>query len=240
MLRKDKRSLTLLLLLGDGNLHLYKNLYGRITITHGLTQSDYQAWKAKLLSEIFERDVKVRTHNRGTASQVSVSNNRLNAWYKFCYPNNKKDLSRVLKYITHYEMALAVWLMDDGYVEPSKDKRAPNSLSARFRIFTCDQSEETQLKIIQWLNEKFQVNFKIKYAWDKRQNKHYPYLKCGQEDSLKIWKLIREFVLSFKSMQYKFRYIEEVYQMRIVQRIPDRRYNTTDDIVHASEKLEEK
>lgn len=234
MLNKDKRSMALSLILGDGNLYVNKQNYGRMTIDHGIGQADYQAWKASLLSDIFERDVKVRTGHKGNSVQIQVSDRRLRAWKKFTYPSNKKDIARILPFIRHPEMALAIWLMDDGYVEPSKNKKAPNSLSARFRLFTCDQNEITQQKIIEWFKINFDVNVKIKQAWHNKQQKHYPYLKLNQEDSLKIWEKIREFVLQFKSMQHKFRYIEQVYQLRIVQRVPDRRFkSTSDDIVRA-------
>jgi hypothetical protein len=58
MLNKDKRSFVLSLILGDGCLHYIRSngrLYGGITINHGNQQADYNAWKAKLLSNIFNK-----------------------------------------------------------------------------------------------------------------------------------------------------------------------------------------
>lgn len=232
MFNKDKRSMALMLILGDGNLHRRPDGYSLLSIDHGIAQADYQAWKAQLLSDIFNREVKVRTGHKGKSVQVQIMNNVFRAWHKFTYPSNKKDIARILPFIRQPEMALAIWLMDDGYVEPSKNKKAPNSLSARFRIFTCDQNEATQQKIIEWFKTNFNVVLKIKQAWNKKQQRHYPYLKMNQEDSLKLWGQIREFILQFKSMQYKFRYIEQVYQLRVVQRIPDRRFKSTfDDMI---------
>ena len=75
MFNKDKRSLILLLALGDGCLHYIKNngtIYGGLTIDHGIDQADYQKWKAQMLSEITGRDVKVRTGHKGKSIQVSV------------------------------------------------------------------------------------------------------------------------------------------------------------------------
>lgn len=214
------------LVLGDGCLHYIKwkdRTYGGLTIDHGLEQADYQAWKAQLLSHIVGRRVKVRSGHRGKSVQVSVSWKRFKAWRKFIYPNGKKDLQKILPFINNPEFALAVWLMDDGYVEGSKNKRTPNSPSARFRIFTCSQPEDKHQGIIDWFKTNFDTTVKIKYI-RKKSGKTYPYIKFNQEDSLKMWGKIREFVLQFKSMQYKFRFIEQVYQLRVVQRTPDRRY----------------
>jgi hypothetical protein len=224
MLNKDKRSIVLSMVLGDGCLHYIKNknrIFGGITIDHGLQQADYQAWKAKMLSEIFDRDVKVRTGHKGKSVQVSVCAKRLRAWRKFCYPNGKKSLPKVIKYIRHPELAVAIWLMDDGYVEPSifkNDQGVKENKSARFRIFTCDQTLEEVEYLVKWFKENFNVNAKIKHHTDSRTKNTYPIIKFNEVDSLIIWNKIRDFVLNFKSMQYKFRYIEQIYQFKFLQR----------------------
>lgn len=222
MKNKDKRSLIFSLILGDGCIHYTsaKNKLGQprsgaITISHGIGQSDYQAWKAQLLSQIFNRNVKVRTHNKGSAVQVSVSAKVFKAWRKFCYPNGQKQIPSVLKYINHPEMALAIWLMDDGYVEPSLDKRYPDKCyGAVFRIFTCDQSDENQKLIIKWFQDNFDVNPKVLII--KKKDKYYPFIKFNTPDSLKLWEKVRPFILQFHSMKHKFRYMEMRYQYKSV------------------------
>lgn len=219
MINKDKRSLLLSLILGDGCLHYIRNhgnLYGGLTIDHGLEQADYQSWKAKLLSDIFNKDVKVRTGHRGRSVQVSVSMKRFRAWRKFTYPNGKKSIPKILKFIRHPEFALAVWLMDDGYVEPSihNDK----VYGAAFRIFCCDQSPEELEFIMKWLKDNFDVDSKVRFQ--KTRGKMYPFIKINAKDSLKIWKKIREFVLQFKSMKKKFRHAESyLNHTNLLQRI---------------------
>jgi hypothetical protein len=216
MTRKDKRSLTLMLLLGDGNLHVMRSKYGLLTIDHGIEQSDYQAWKARLLSDIWNKNVKCRPGHKGKSVQVQIYHRRFKAWKKFTCPNNKKNLGKILPFILHKELALAVWLMDDGYVEASFTKN--KNYSAAFRIFTCDQDNETQDKIIQWLKNNFNVDAKIRYTLKRSTNKKYPFIKINHADSIKIWEHIRKFVLQFKSMQYKFRHMESIYQKRLSQR----------------------
>lgn len=224
MLNKDKRSLVLSLILGDGCLHYIKNsgkIFGGLTIAHAPKQGDYLSWKAKLLSDIFNRKVVVRGQADRDILQISVCVKRLRSWRKFCYPKNKKSIPKILKFIKHPEMALAIWLMDDGYVENSISKLANDSkknYGARFRIFTCDQSEQEHSEMIKWFKDTFSVEAKVKQQRNNKKDKSYPFLKFGQADSLILWEKIREFVLQFKSMQHKFRYIEQIYQSRISQR----------------------
>lgn len=228
MLNKDKRSLILSMVLGDGCLHyLHKNnkgTYGSLTIDHGIQQADYVAWKANIISNIIGRDIKVRPGHNGKSVQISVSWNRLKAWRKFCYPNGKKDLTKILPFINHPEFAVAIWLMDDGYVEPSISKLATGekkNYGARFRIFTESQPIADQQYFVNWFITHLNVTPMIKTYNCKKTKSKKPFLKFTQEDSLKIWSIIREQVLSLKSMQYKFRYIEQIYQSKILQRNPN-------------------
>lgn len=218
MLRKDVRSIILSFLLGDGCLHYTSNrVSGSLTIDHGIIQADYQKWKAELLSQVLNRKVKVRTGHKGNSVQVSVCFKRFKAWRKWLYPNNKKDVTRVLKYINNPIFAFCVWLMDDGYCEPSFSKVASGEkklYGAFFRIFTCAVPLEHHEILIKWFTDNLGITPKILFS------KQYPFLKFTQKDTLKIWEQIREFILQFKSMRYKFRYVEQIYQLRMLQRSP--------------------
>jgi len=217
MLNKDKRSLMLCLVIGDGCLHYIRNngkVYGGITIQHGLEQSDYISWKAQMLSALTGKNVKVRTAQKGTAVQCSLCWKRLRAWRKFCYPNGKKDRARIFRFIRHPEMALAIWLADDGY----------NETSAQLRLFSCGSKD--QAPIVEWLKQ-FNVAPRVKTQHVKWIGKDYEYVKFTVEDSLKLWALCRDFLLQFRSMRHKFRYIEHKYQQRVLQRTPP----NGDDIV---------
>lgn len=224
MLNKDKRSLFLCTLIGDGCLHIDNRGYGRYNIVHGVTQSDYQTWKAQLLSEVFSKPLKLYSGHKGKSIQIQMCMKRFRAWYKIFYKNKIKDIPKILKFIRHPELALILLLMDDGYAEPSFSKLATGEkklYGARFRIFLCDQTETQLIDIIAWLKHNFQIEAKIQYQLSSKQNKRYPFLKINQKDSLRIWKLIRVFVLRFKSMKYKFRHIESTYQSRNLQPQPN-------------------
>ena len=234
MTNKEKRSKVFSMLLGDGCIGVYKTdgyKTGRLVIDHGLSQSDLQKWKAQQLSEIFNQPVKTGYGHKGKSMQLCVRNKKFKAWRKFTYPNGRKSLPLVLKYITDPIFAMAVWLMDDGYCEPSFSKLADGSkknYGARFRIFTATQTDEEMLQIKEWIDREFNVNCSIKKHYDSRQKKYYPLIKLGAPDTLKVWKLIRDLVLQFESMKYKFRYVEQIYQFKITQPTPS---DKLDDIV---------
>lgn len=246
MLRKDIRSLTLALILGDGCLYYVKRkvrrwmtgsnqstrtenpecgkeiLYGYIAIDHCTKQRDYQEWKAQLLSEMFRKDVRLRSGHNGRSIQISLSDKRLRSWRKFTYPNGEKDLRKILPFIRHKVLATAIWYCDDGYAE-----RNGNGRLCGLRLFTCDQSLETQKVIKQWFYDEYGIKQVVKYQKSKQQEKSYPYLKLNKEHSLMLWKQIREFVLMFNSMKIKFKIIEDCYQKDCLQRAPSK----DDDIV---------
>lgn len=236
MFNKDKRSLLMSFILGDGCLHITSNgLSGSITVDHGIGQADYVSWKAKMISTITGRDVKMRQGHNGNSVQFSVTFKRFKAWRKFTYPNGKKALTRILPFIHHPEFALAIWLMDDGYVEPSITKLTTGekkNYGARFRIFTNDQPIKDHDYFVKWFQDNLNVTPMIKQH--RKGDKVYPLLKFTQADSLKIWEKIREHVLQFKSMQYKFRYIEEIYQFKILQRTTS--LPKEDDIVQENQR----
>ncbi len=216
------------MVLGDGCLSIITNngrKYGLLSVDHGLAQTDYVTWKAQIISKIFEKEVKIRNGHKGKSVQFQICAKRLRAWRKFCYPNNKKAFTRILPFIKHPEFAIAVWLMDDGYVEPSFSKLADGTkknYGARFRIFTESQPIDDHEYFIKWFQDNLNVTPKVHFTTSKRSGKTTPFLKFTQSDSLILWEKIRETVLSLKSMQYKFRYIEQIYQLKLSQRTPSK------------------
>lgn len=210
MQNKEQRSFILSMVLGDGCLHnTSNNVSGSLTIDHGIAQADYIEWKAQFLSKITARNIKTRKGHKGKSIQISVCMKKFKAWRKFCYPNGKKVLTRILPFITNPEFALAIWLMDDGYVEVNGSNKG-----AKFRIFTCSEPIKDHEYFIEWFRDKLKVTPKIAYQ------KEYPYLKFNQEDTLILWEKIRDFVLQFNSMKYKFRNVESTYLKKLAQRTP--------------------
>ena len=198
--------------IGDGCLFYHKRgkkTYGGFAVEHCVAQKDYLEWKAKLISNITGRAVKVRNSKGGTAAQISVCMKRFKAWRKWLYPNGKKDVTRILKYIDNPWFCIAVWLMDDGNVNPSITNK--KLYGARLRIYSMETPIDQQQVLIDWMTKELGVTPTVGF-----QKRHYkeqddPFLKFNQKDSLIIWEQIRDFVLQFYSMQYKFRNIEAIY-----------------------------
>lgn len=223
MLRKDKRSMLLSLVIGDGCLHYHKRghkTYGGLTIAHSTHQADYIAWKAKLIGSILGREIRLRktSNSKGFGNenseliQIAASWKRFKAWRKFVYPKGKKDKSKILKFIVNPEFLIAVWLMDDGYVEGKINKKYGKCYNANLRIFISDQNSDQCSKIQDWIKNKF--GFTTVLKMQKTRGKEYPFLKINSSDSLILWDKIRDFVLQFKSMHHKFRFLEMRYQYK--------------------------
>lgn len=210
------------MLLGDGCLSKNKNnVY--FSIIHGQQQKDYIEWKRQLFEQVTKSEVKLlmsyvkcqgKTFER---YKFQKGMKRFRTWRKFFYPNDKKDASKIIKYIRHPELAMAIWLMDDGTVNYNKKNR-----STSLRIHTDSETITSVENLIVWINSAFNVNAKIymrKYG-SKHNFKQHPTIRFNTNDMLKIWSVVRELCLKFKSMQHKFRNLETLYQNRLLQRTP--------------------
>jgi hypothetical protein len=232
MLNRDKRSKVLSMCFGDGCLHYIRSggkLFGGLTIDHGLDQTDYITWKAQILREITGREINVRQGHRNKSVQISVCMKRFRCWRKHIYLNGKKDISRMLSFITDPNFLLAVWFMDDGYVAPNIFNGKISSIA--LRLYTCSETEETHKLIIQWFKDTFNVEPRIKYI-KRSEIKKDPYLQFSLNDSFKLWVLMKDLVLQFPSMQFKFRHANNLYTSRFLQ--PPLNPIRVNDIVSAS------
>lgn len=226
MLNRDKRSKLLSLILGDGciseNKLKTKNgtkiIGGAIIINHTYKQKDLLDWKQSLIEDILDRKLNQRkiTQNNKTWDiqtiqyEIKAFSKKFRAWRKFCYPNGKKDLSKVLKFINDPVFATAIWLMDDGNCQATSAKHF--ELFTAIRLHTCDQTYDTHLKLVKWFEDNFNVQPKIKIQHKKKTNRNYFYLVFNVTDSLIIWEKVRDIILPITSMKYKFRTLEARYQ----------------------------
>lgn len=221
MLNKDKRSLLMCLVLGDGCLWTPKNNRGskndgRFIVEHCAAQKDYLSWKAALVGDAMGRLVKQEFRESVNSYKFQLYSRRFRSWYAACYPGRIKHRGRIFRFIRHPEMALAIWMMDDGYIEPTIQDGI--LYSACLRIFSCSSTPEDHEEIIGWIKTNFSVEPRILYQ--RTRGKAYPFLKFGANDSMTLWKRLREFILQFDSMKHKFRYIEERYQKKCLQNPP--------------------
>lgn len=224
MLNKDKRSIILSMVLGDGCIGTADNHYkgktypsGKITIKHGAKQQDYLNWKAEILSATVEKQIKVHPTKSYVKAldksydqfQLSWSYKPLRSWKKIFYNNNTKRIPKILKFIRHDSFAAAVWLMDDGSCTKTKKKNGTIVFTGLI-LYICDQFREDCEEILKWWNTTFKVNGKLKWQKQKYKGviKEFPKIYFSNLDSLKIWEQIRPFVMQIPSMVDKFQSVE--------------------------------
>lgn len=231
MLNKEKRSTLLSFLLGDGCLYGHRNkvkqgnkIYsGELIISHTYKQKDLLEWKKNIIENIIGKKLNMRKIQQNnnvwdiqtTQYEIRFSSKKFRSWRKFCYPNNRKDLSRVLRFILDKDFALAVWLMDDGNCQATS--ATFHEKFTAIRLHTCDQFYETHVKLVEWFKNNYNVEPKIKIQYKKKTNRYYYYLVFNVVSSLIIWEKVRHVILTIPSMKYKFRTLENRYQLGVLQ-----------------------
>lgn len=223
MTRRDKRSLILCLVLGDGSLFSDKR-HSRITISHCDAQADLLSWKAALVGNITGRYPKMRIggtskYSQSRGLQFSLHWKRIRAWHKRFYPNRKKDRLKMLPFIHHPELAIAIWLCDDG----SSDK------DGRLRLHTNAMSQEDNTTLSEWIFKHLGVRPKVLSQWSSLRKRSYAYLQFNVTDTVVLYTKVRDFLLQFDSMKNKFQRTERRFQ-RVSTEPSASRYGK--DIVH--------
>ena len=228
MTNREKRSDILMMLLGDGNLHWntkYNSATGYITIKHGPKQFDWLQWKKEIYNKASGKNAKtydkvsyVAALNRSYNQQAFQSSSRkYRTWYKMIYPGRKKDITRILKFITNPVLATAVWLGDDATVQTSRINHRKPELGRRavgLIIYTCDQTVEQCEEIKKWFEYNLKVSPRIKFhnCVYKGEKKCYPIIKFTMTESLILWDKVRDILLQIPSMNNKFNKMEIQYQ----------------------------
>ena len=178
-------------MLGDGFLAcIGKKGSVRLTMTHCEKQLDYLLWKKEIMSNyvnMVQGPYTEKTRNSTRWSWASINLNDFKFFHKLFYENNKKIIrEEVGHYLT--PLGMAVWFMDDGWKNHS-------NLRISSEGFTKLENE-TLSRIIK-LN--FDINCKV--AEYTRHNKKYCYLSFNKENSIKLTKLIKPYVIDL--MSYK-------------------------------------
>ena len=249
MENRDKRSILLSFVLGDGCLHrsgpAQRNKMGYISIKHGWKQEDYVHWKASMLSKVMNKEVKVHSAKSTVKAlnktydqfKIQIGWKRMRAWRKFCYPNEMKSFKRILPFINHEEFALAVWLMDDGSVDASKKTRVDGTnikVCCGLNLYLGECFKEDAEYCQKWMKEKFNIDCKLKWQAYKYKGtlRYYPHLRFNVQQSIQVWNIIKDTVISIPSMRQKFSVLEaRANRSDLLQ--PQSRKNFREDIVQA-------
>lgn len=181
-------------LLGDGSLERrWKNT--RLRIDHTIAQREYVLWKYDALQDVATRKPTLLCERDKRSGKIGVrlyfstkAMLELNQYYDLFYPDGKKRIGDwVLRYCTH-PIALAVWLMDDGYKRNDCDA---------IRLSTDSFSFEEHL-ILQKL---FKKNFNIESRLHKKKNAYNIYIPKKEMEKMRL--LLDPYVIT--SMKYKLR-----------------------------------
>lgn len=178
-------------MLGDGHLSC-NGTAPRLNIIHSIKQMDYFFWKKEIMGNFINncQIYKEKTRNSTRISSTSIVHNEFSFYYKLFYDNKKKIIKdELINYIT--PMAMAVWVMDDGWKNYSNIRISSES-------FTKIENEKLQYMI------KINFNIYCKVAEYNRNNKKYYYLSFNKENSILLTKLIEPYFE--ESMKYKLVY----------------------------------
>lgn len=163
--RQDWRGAVIGMVMGDGSLYRNQLRNGqptgdyKIDIGHGDKQFGYLLHKKGIVNQIFDYDIpiteKIVQNKYLLCRFVSRTHPRLSTIGKEIYINGKKRItSWVLDNIT--DEGMAYWYMDDGCLY--KRKNRPNNFTTILAVNGFLEEDVDRMLI--WLNEKYQSQFK--------------------------------------------------------------------------------
>ena len=200
---KESRNLLIGMLLGDGTIS-NNNVF---KIAHAESQKDYLEWKIKQLNNCGIRNNGIKSYikTRGYNIGVPVYYTQLNiipfikVLRRVCYKGKKIIGNRkLLNRLSPKE--IAIWYMDDGYINIRKDKGRPCGFY--IKISTCEPKEEVQ-NIIDYFKEVWNINF---YMFHEGKKEDSYSLCCGTKEGLKFIELVKPYVSEVPSMIHKITY----------------------------------
>ena len=201
-LSKEQKRLLIALLIGDGTIssnYVFK-------LSHSIDQREYLEWKVRLLNKLGIKNNGIKEYisscgyNKGKGviySQMSL-NSTIKALRRSVYIPKKTFTRNLLNWLD--EQGLAIWFMDDGFININESSQRSTSIQQNIRISTC-VDESTCNMIIQYFKEKWGINFKPYLE----KSKLFSIRACSNEDSDNFIKIVRPYVEQVPSLLYKIR-----------------------------------
>ena len=198
---KESRNLLISMLLGDGTIS-NNNVF---KLSHGYKQKEYLKWKINLLNEYgiknngLKEYISTKGYNTGDIvyySQLSIIP-FIKLLRKIIYKpkknySNRKILNRL------NALGLAIWYMDDGYINIRKTNDKIHGFY--IKIATCLSKENNQI-IIDYFKEVWNVSF-----YQFKEGKETYSLCCGTQEGIKFIEIVKPYIESCPSMIYKIQY----------------------------------
>lgn len=158
-------------LLGDSSLEYRKNYIANISFSHRTKDFEYLEFKYNYLSQYFDlSDYGFKNNN--TIKRFRIYRNEKSINYFDYYRSlvrteeNKRKLPDDLNLITLF--SLFIWYLDDGTLTVTKVKRKNSYFLEKSIILALKSySDEEILKLISYIKDKFDIEFKPKYTKNK-------------------------------------------------------------------------
>lgn len=198
---KEKKSLLIAMLLGDGTIssnYVFK-------LSHSETQREFLEWKVKLLTDHGFKVNGVKEYiskcgyNEGKKvlySQLSI-NPTIKALRRSVYTPKKTFTRKLLNWLN--AQGLAIWYMDDGCINVNTSKQR-STIQHTIKIATC-VDESTVNMIINYFLEVWNIRFR-KFPEGKNT---FSIASSSEEDCSKFISIVRPYIEQVPSLLYKIR-----------------------------------
>lgn len=201
-LSKEQKRLLIALLIGDGTIssnYVFK-------LSHSIEQKEYLEWKVSLLNKfgIKNNGIKEYTSSCGynygkrvLYSQMSL-HSTIKALRRSIYIPKKTITRRLLNWLD--ELGLAIWYMDDGFININESEQRHGSIQRNIRISTC-VDEQTCNMMIDYFKERWKVEFRPFLE----KSKLYSLATRTNNDTDKFIEIVKPYVEQVPSLLYKIR-----------------------------------
>ena len=198
---KEKKSLLIAMLLGDGTIssnYVFK-------LSHSETQREFLEWKVKLLTDYGFKVNGVKEYiskcgyNEGKKvlySQLSI-NPTIKALRRSVYTPKKTFTRKLLNWLD--AQGLAIWYMDDGCINVNTSKQR-STIQHTIKIATC-VDESTVNIIINYFLEVWNIRFR-KFPEGKNT---FSIASSSEEDCSKFISIVKPYIEQVPSLLYKIR-----------------------------------
>lgn len=201
-LSKEQKRLLIALLLGDGTIssnYVFK-------LSHSTDQREYLEWKVGLLNKLGIKNNGIKEYtsscgyNKGKGvlySQMSL-HSTIKALRRSVYIPKKTFTRNLLNWLN--EQGLAIWFLDDGFININESEQRHGSTQRNIRISTCVDKETCNM-IIQYFKEVWNIEFRP-YV---EKSKLFSIATKTNEDSNKFIEIVKPYVEQVPSLLYKIR-----------------------------------
>jgi DNA ligase D-like protein (predicted 3'-phosphoesterase) len=196
-------------LLGDGSITKTNGL----VFSYGQSKNEKEPYIKKLAS-VFKSKVEVSSVDKNHKNNFYYLRKRHkinHMLYDMFYDSKKIIKDEMLDFIN--EKVLAVWFMDDGQWSPAKSYFGNNKLggvsknlgrdkfSGQIYLYTNGFTKNDNIKLINFLKNKFNLNFTLRSRFDKKQDKFYYWLALNNKNDIEIF-----FNLIYRYIDKRFQY----------------------------------